>query len=496
MYNLGIDIGSSSIKVALVEAISGKQLHTVKEPEQEMDIIARKPGWAEQDPELWWKHTCLAIKRLLKVAKINPDQVTSIGIAYQMHGLVVVDETGAPLRNAIIWCDSRAVEIGNDLFLQLGKEKCSQTLLNSPGNFTLSKLRWVQAHEPQIFSKIHKFMLPGDYIAWKLTGKFATTANGLSEGICWDYQENKVAHWIFETLSIPLEITPEIVPNFTNQGTITKQASIETGLGAKAKVMYRAGDQPNNALALNILHPGEVAATAGTSGVLYAVTDTLKTKETVRINSFAHVNYSPLTPNLGKLLCINGTGIQYRWLKDFSEFKSYELMNIAAEKIAIGADGVVVLPFGNGAERMFNNATLDSHICNLNVNIHKKEHVCRATLEGIAFAFVYGMELLKEDEATIHVIRAGNDNLFRSNIFSQTIATLTGHDIEIYNTTGAIGAARAAGVKNGDFNTFSQHSIKNDYLKTYTPAKNKTPYSKAYMHWRNQLNTILEQKKR
>ena len=450
MYYIGFDIGSSSVKVAVVEAATGKKIIALHEPADEMAITAYHKDWAEQDPEMWWEYCCIATKRAIKEANIDASKITGVGISYQMHGLVVVDKNGKSLRNSIIWCDSRAVEIGDKAFEDLGEEQCASHLLNSPGNFTASKLTWVKENEPEIYAQIHKYMLPGDFIAYKLTGEINTTKNGLSEGMLWDYKENEVAEWLLKYYGIDASLTPTIVDNFTNQSFLNEKGAKESGLPVGIPVVYRAGDQPNNALSLNILKPGEVAATGGTSGVIYAVTDQLKSKETSRINSFVHVNYTNEKPTVGKLLCINGAGIQYRWLRNQCGMDSYENMNLKAEEVAVGSDGVVVIPFGNGAERMFNNKNIGSHFLNLNLNKHGHGHMYRATLEGIAFAFVYGMEIMKADKAQINVIRAGNDNLFRSEIFSNTVATLIGHEIEIYNTTGAVGAARAVGLIDGD----------------------------------------------
>jgi xylulokinase len=494
MYYIGFDIGSSSVKVALVEAATGKKIIALHEPQEEMSILALHKDWAEQDPEMWWEYICGATKRAIKEANIDASKITGIGISYQMHGLVIVDVAGKPLRNSIIWCDSRAVAIGDAAFEALGGQKCADHLLNSPGNFTASKLKWVKENEPEIFSQVYKYMLPGDFIAYKLTGQMTTTKNGLSEGMLWDYKENKVADWLLDYYGIDASLTPTIVANFTNQGEVHAQASKEVGLPVGIPVVYRAGDQPNNALSLNILQPGEVAATGGTSGVIYAVTDQLKSKEASRINSFVHVNYTNENPTVGKLLCINGAGIQFRWLKNNCQADSYEEMNRKASKAPIGSDGVVVIPFGNGAERMLNNRNIGSHFLNINLNKHGNEYLYRAALEGIAFSFVYGMEILKDDNAVINVIRAGNDNLFRSEIFSNTVATLIGHEIEIYNTTGSVGAARAVGLVDGDFEKFGENIIKNDHVMTYMPLQNKEPYVAAYENWKKELELKLTNK--
>ncbi len=492
MYYIGLDIGSSSVKVAIVNATTGENMLTLHEPPNEMEIVSLHTDWAEQDPNIWWRHTCSAIKRAIKEANILASKIEAIGISYQMHGLVIVDKAGNPLRNSIIWCDSRAVRIGNNALYDLGEDKCASHLLNSPGNFTASKLKWVRHNEPEVYKKVYKYMLPGDYIAYRLSGEICTTRNGLSEGILWDYKNNKIADWLLEYYGIDPEFTPKIVENFSNQGQVNARASKETGLSIGAKITYRAGDQPNNALSLNIFKPGDVAATGGTSGVLYAISSSLKSKEISRINNFVHVNYTNQNPTLGKLLCINGAGILYSWLRGLSDNMTYEDMNGKASEIPVGSDGVVVIPFGNGAERILNNKNIGTHFCNLNLNKHNKPHLYRAALEGIAFSFVYGMKILKNDSTEIKVIRAGNDNLFRSEIFANTVATLIGHEIEIYNITGAVGAARAAGLVDGDFDKFGESTTKNDYVMTYRPLNNEEPYQKAYEKWKKELEIRLK----
>lgn len=493
MYYVGLDIGSSSIKIALVESGTGKSVDVVQEPETEMSMLAIKNGWAEQNPEDWWTYACKGIKNLIQTHGISSPDIIGIGISYQMHGLVLVDSDGEVLRNSIIWCDSRAVPIGQKAFEEIGEDKCSEYLLNSPSNFTASKLKWVKDNEPNIYSKIYKFMLPGDYIAMKFSGEINTTVSGLSEGIFWDFKNKDIATFLMDYYGLDANLVPEIVDTFGIQSKVNEKGASESGLQVGTPILYRAGDQPNNALSLNVFNPGEVAATGGTSGVVYAVTDSLSVKESARVNNFAHVNYSPgRDSRIGKLLCINGSGIQYRWLLNNLGVGSYDEMNRLANEIPVGSDGVVIIPFGNGAERMLNNQEVGTRLVNINLNNHGKGHLCRAALEGIAFSFVYGMEIMESDGIQVNVMRAGNDNLFRSKIFSETVATLIGYDIEIYNTTGAIGAARAGLLREGDYDAFGKAIMENDYVMTFKPLAHKAEYQKAYQHWKKELELITK----
>ena len=492
MYHLGIDIGSSSIKAALVEISSGKSIGVVQQPDEEMGMFAQKNGWAEQNPNNWWFHVCNAIKDLKTKFNVNRSQIKGIGISYQMHGLVIIDRNGEPLRKSIIWCDSRAVSIGRKAYTEIGEELCNANLLNSPANFTASKLKWVQENEPDIYKRIYKFMLPGDFIAYKFSNEINTTISGLSEGIFWDFKNNSLADFLFNYYNIDKSLVPDIVDTFSLQSKVSKKGELESGVQEGTPIYYRAGDQPNNALSLNVFKDGEVAATGGTSGVMYAVTKNLSGKESTRVNNFAHVNYRQSNQLVGKLLNINGAGIQYRWLLNNLSVNSYEEMNNLASEIPIGSQDLCLIPFGNGAERMLNNEQIGTRILNLNLNTHHKAHLCRAALEGIPFSFVYGMEILKSDGIEPKVIRAGNDNLFRSEIFANTVATLIEQEIEIYNTTGAVGAARAVSLHKGDFETFGKLIMNNDHVMTFMPLKNKEPYKRAYNNWKKELELILK----
>lgn len=493
MYLIGYDIGSSSIKAALVAISNGKTVATTKYPQTEMAIQAPQPGWAEQDPEAWWEHLCRATKKLLAATNIDADLIKAIGISYQMHGLVLVDKAHKVIRPSIIWCDSRAVEIGNKAFKEIGAEQLLPQTLNAPGNFTASKLNWVRQHEPTLFEQVYKMMLPGDYIAMKLSGQINTTASGLSEGILWDFQNNQSSKTILDHYQIEEAFIPEVVPTLSTQGILTEEAAQATGLKAGTPIGYRAGDQPNNALSLNTLKPGEVAATGGTSGVVYGVVDKLAYDPLSRVNSFAHVNHQVDKPSIGILLCINGAGIQYSWMHHQVGGKAitYPEMEQMALQAPIGSDHLSILPFGNGAERMLNNIDIGSHLVNLQFNRHDRSHLFRATLEGIAFAFVYGMKILEEMGLNVGMMRVGNDNLFQSHIFSSTIATLMNSQINVVETTGAVGAAKAAGVGVGIFSNLEEALDDIQVLSAFEPVKDTSAYLEAYSRWEKALKKQL-----
>lgn len=485
MYVIGYDIGSSSIKAALVDVSTGQAVGIAQHPETEMSIRAPHPGWAEQEPESWWDHVCQVTRKLLGQTGTDPSAIRAVGIAYQMHGLVLVDKNRRVLRPSIIWCDSRAVEIGREALQSIGEQRALQCLLNSPGNFTASKLAWVKRNEPQIFEQADKMMLPGDYIALRLSGELATTISGLSEGILWDFKELDVARLVLDQYGLDRGMLPQILPTFSVQGEVTREAAAATGLPAGIPIAYRAGDQPNNALALNVLEPGEVAATGGTSGVVYAVTDQPLFDARSRVNGFAHVNYTPEAPRIGVLMCINGAGIQYSWLKHqvMPGGISYNDMEKMAETIPVGAEGLTILPFGNGAERILDNHDPGAQICGLNFNRHGRAHLVRAALEGIAFAFVYGMGIMKDMGLEANVMRVGNDNLFQSGTFAGTVATLTGSRIEILETTGAVGAARGAGLGAGIYASAAEAFREVRLGGIIEPVAGDAAYQEAYERW-------------
>ncbi|TXB65552.1 xylulokinase [Phaeodactylibacter luteus] len=494
MYLLGLDIGSSSVKAALLDGESGSVIAAAYSPKEEMPIASPHPGWAEQDPETWWHHLKIAVKDVVFQSGARPSDILSIGIAYQMHGLVIIDKAGRPLRPAIIWCDGRAVVAGGKAFREIGEERCLQSLLNAPGNFTAAKLKWVLDHEPRLADKIHKALLPGDYIAMKLTGQPLTTISGLSEGVFWDFPQHEPAGFLLKGLGIPEGLLPEAVPAFGHQGQLTAAAASELGLSARTTVSYRAGDQPNNAFSLNVMSPGELAANAGTSGVVYGLSDELKYDPLSRVNTFAHVNHTKASPRVGILLCINGTGIQQAWLRRMlGGGLSYAEMNHLAEAVAPGSEGLAVLPFGNGAERMLGNCDLGASFSGLRFNRHTRGHLARAVQEGIAFAFQYGLEIMQGLGLEAEVVRAGKANMFLSPVFREALSNTTGARVELYNSDGAIGAARGAGVGAGFYHSFEEAFSGLRLLELTEPAPKLTAqYAQAYRHWKQQLENAIQ----
>jgi xylulokinase len=447
MLLLGIDLGSSSVKASVIEGESGACLATSFHPSDEMKIVALKPGWAEQDTEMWWSNLKLTIRDCTNMLGLKKNDIGAIGISYQMHGLVTVDKNRKVLRPSIIWCDSRAVGYGEKAMKALGKDFCLSHLLNSPGNFTASKLAWVKENEPELFSRIDRIMLPGDYVALRLTGEISTSYTGLSEGIFWDFAKDRVSEELMNYYGFSPGILPESDSSFAIKGRLLKSVAFDLGLPEGIPVSYRAGDQPNNALSLNVLNPGEVAATAGTSGVIYGVTDKKKFDPQSRVNTFLHVNHTNSNPRLGVLLCINGTGILNSWLrKSIGGGISYNEMNAHAEKIPPGSDGLCILPFGNGSERVLGNKDTGARITGLNFNTHSNGHLFRAAQEGIAFSFRYGLDIMKETGINPQLIRAGEANMFLSRIFRETLSDITGIEIHLCNTDGSVGAARGAGI--------------------------------------------------
>ncbi|MFM7024154.1 MAG: xylulokinase [Flavobacteriales bacterium] len=497
MFLLGYDIGSSSVKASLLNAKTGEVVASAFCPKVEMEMLAVQPGWAEQHPDTWWENIKAATAEVLAKSKIDVKQIKAIGISYQMHGLVVVDKNKQVLRPSIIWCDSRAVGIGSAAFDKIGKTKCLEHLLNSPGNFTASKLKWVKDNEPEIYSRIYKAMLPGDYVAMKMTGEITTTATGLSEGILWDFKSEKVADILLHHYGISKDLIPTVVPVFSNQGALTSAAAKELGLNAGTVIAYRGGDQPNNAFSLNVLKPGEVAATAGTSGVIYGVSDKAQYDEQSRVNTFVHVNHKTEAPRYGVLLCVNGTGILNSWMKNhllgYKKDFTYPQMNDIASEAPIGSSGLSMLPFGNGAERILGNKEIGAQLEGLRFNTHSLPHLLRAAQEGIVFSLNYGLEIMQKVGVNATTIKAGEGNMFLSPIFSEAFSTLTGAVVELYKTDGAQGAARAAGFGAGLYNSIDEAFAGLHSIRSIEPQSRLRPqYEDAYGNWLNALSKHIK----
>jgi xylulokinase len=490
MLLLGIDIGTSSVKVSVVDVASQKAIASAQYPDEESPIIALQPGWAEQSPDMWWQQVQRAVVNCHKTANYDPADIGAIGIAYQMHGLVLVDKGQKVLRDSIIWCDSRAVEIGDKAFDAIGSEKCLQRLLNSPGNFTASKLAWVKQYEPEIYSRIDKVMLPGDFIAMKLTGEITTSVSALSEGIFFDFLDNRLSQDILNYFGFDRALIPDIKPVFSPHGHLLAAVAAKLQLKAGIPVAYKAGDQPNNALSLNVLNPGEVAATAGTSGVIYGVSDQLTYDQQSRVNTFAPVNYSEQQKRLGVLLCINGVGSLYRWIKNLlGDGSNYLQMNREAASAPAGSEGLRILPFGNGAERMLNNKLVGAHFHHIDLNIHSRAHLIRAAQEGIAFSFRYGLDIMRSNGMNPTVIRAGKNNLFLSELFTETFVNITGVPVELYKNDGSVGAALGAGIGANIFSS-AAHAFEHMHpVQLVEPSLNQL--EPAYQDWKSLLEKQL-----
>lgn len=495
MYLLGYDIGSSSVKAALVDASTGACVASDFFPKSEAPIKALRPGWAEQNPESWWNYLSEATASVLSASGVDSSDIKAIGISYQMHGLVLLDKERKVLRDAIIWCDSRGVPFGEKAFEDLGSERTLSRLLNSPGNFTAAKLQWVKQNEPEIFEKTDKIMLPGDYIAMRLTGEVCTTPSGLSEMMLWDFRENAPARFLMDYFGYDESVIPEIKATFCEQGRLTPEAAAELGLAAGTPVTYRAGDQPNNALSLNVFNPGEVASTAGTSGVVYGINGTVDYDPRSRVNNFAHVNHSADQTRIGVMTCISGTGILNSWCKRniAPDGISYAAMNDLAAQAPVGSAGVTVLPFGNGAERVLENRQTGCSFHGINFNIHNRSHMLRAAQEGIVFSFMYGMEVMESIGMKINRIHAGHANMFLSPIFRDTLAGVSGAIIDLYDTDGAVGAAKGAGIGAGIYRDNTEAFASLVKLDEIHPASDRTPYIDAYARWKKCLQATLNQ---
>lgn len=490
---IGYDIGSSSVKATLLDADTGKAVATEGLPKVEMTISAPQKDWAEQDPDMWWKYIIGTTHAIVKKGNILSGELKAIGISYQMHGLVCVDKNGKVIRPSIIWCDSRAVGIGNKAFEELGGEYCLTHLLNSPGNFTASKLKWVKENEPDLYARIHKIMLPGDYIAMKLSGEIKTSETGLSEGIFWDFKSNGLSKKLLEYYGIEESLIADVVPSFSFQGKVNSEAAEILGIEKDVPITYRAGDQPNNAFSLNVLEEGELATTAGTSGTVYGVSTRAVYDPKSRVNTFVHVNHKQEDPKYGVLLCVNGTGILNSWLKKLlgGESISYPEMNDLAEQVPIGSEGLKFIPFGNGAERIMENKSVDAHLSGLNLLKHDRRHVLRAGQEGIVASLTYGFSIMKDMGLNLNTVKAGKANMFLSPLFREAFVNMNGVTLELYDTDGSQGAARGAGIGAGIYGSPKEAFQGLDKLASIDPNPFLvSAYKEVYESWLDALKKV------
>lgn len=493
MYLLGYDIGTSSVKVAIVDGATGRCVASDFYPKSEAPIKSLRPGWAEQHPDDWMEYLAAATRGALAQTDINPADIKAIGFSYQMHGLVAIDKEGRVLRDAIIWCDSRGVPYGEKAAAELGDEECLKRILNLPGNFTATKLAWVKENEPELFDRIHKVMLPADYIAYRLTGRITTNPEGLSEYMLWDFSTNTPARFLMDHFGFQEEIFPEVTTSFGIQGRLTAEAASLLGLAEGTPITYRAGDQPNNALSLNVFEPGEVASTAGTSGVVYGINGTVDYDPRSRVNNFAHVNHSADRTRIGVMTCINGTGILNSWIhRNMAPELSYPAMNDLAAEVPVGSEGVTILPFGNGAERVLENRTIGCSFHGINFNLHDRRHILRAAQEGIVFSFMYGMEIMKSIGMRIDTIHAGNANMFLSPVFRDTLAGVSGAVIRLVDTDGAAGAAKGAGIGIGYYKDNKEAFASLATIAEIVPPTDRFPYLEAYARWKSVLERELQ----
>lgn len=487
MLLLGIDIGTSSVKVSVVDANTQQAITSAQYPKTEAEIISLQSGWAEQNPDTWWEFLQHALWEANVSGKYDPKDIAAVGIAYQMHGLVVVNKQQLALRNSIIWCDSRAVPYGEKAFHAIGEEQCLSCLLNSPGNFTAAKLAWLKENEPETFKQVDKIMLPGDFIAMRLTHEITTTPSALSEGILWDFKNDEISKEVMQYFKFKSAVIPVVKDVFSTHGFLKEDVAERLGLKQGIPVSYKAGDQLNNALSLNVLQPGEVAATAGTSGVIYAVADDLIYDKESRVNSFAHLNHTKNNKRIGVLLCINGTGIMNSWIKKIAGAnKNYNELNKEAAKIAAGSEGLLILPFGNGAERMLNNKIVGSSINDIDLNKHTPAHLYRAAQEGIAYAFRYGLDIMRENNIQPTVIRAGKANMFLSDVFIDAFVNVTNVPVELYENDGSVGAALGAGIGAKIF-ADEKAAFKNMKRLKLIEPNGRHEYDESYEKWKNIL---------
>lgn len=473
MAFLGIDVGTSSVKVSIVGE-DGVILASATAPaSSERAINSPNPNWAEQNPEDWWEDAQQAILNLPLEARL---QVEAIGIAYQMHGLVLVDSQFQPVRPSIIWCDGRNIQESQILAESLGLDALENRLLNKPGTLTLAKLAWVAEHEPETLAKAHTFGLPGDFIAYKLTGEWSTTKSGYSEMVGWDFGASIPFEEGFRKAGWKLPL-PEARPNLEEGAPIQKVIAEKLGLPPSARVTYRAGDQPNNAFGLGVLQQGETAISAGTSGVLYGIGDSSPGLHE-GINRFLHVN-----SQIGVLMCLNGVGSALAFARrTWFQNQSYEALSELASQ-ANPENCPYFFPFGNGAERILSERAF-SGFTELDFNRHNLPELARSVFEGIAFAYRLGSEKMEKAGCLSKVVNGTESGLLKSSFFAQLLANELQVELILSEGDGSTAAARGAAL-----------GIKK-ILPKPAPLKRYLPTSPAnherFSHWHKILEKFLQ----
>ncbi|URZ18007.1 xylulokinase [Clostridium felsineum] len=438
MNFLGIDLGTSSVKLVVMNE-EGEITTSVSE---EYGISYPKPGFAEQNPDDWWKGTKIGINKLINEKGINLLDIAGISFSGQMHGLVALDENGKVLIPAILWCDQRTGKQCDYLNKEFGQDKLSKYTGNMAlTGFTLPKVLWVKENKPEIYKKIAHIMLPKDYISYKLTGKFASDVSDASGTLMFDVENRKWSEDIMKLLNIKEEVLPKVYESYEVIGNVSEEASRETGLSIKTKVIAGAGDQAAGAVGTGTVNSGVLSVALGTSGVVFASSEKFYVDKDNRLHSFCHANGK--WHQMGVILAA-ASSLKW-WVDNINEDgtqDSFEKLLLEAEKSPAGSRGVFFLPYLMGERTPYNDPYAKGSFIGLNMT-HKKGDMTRAILEGVAFALRDSLEILKSLKVDMKEIRISGGGS-KSALWRQIIADVFNLRVSIINSKE--GPAYGAGI--------------------------------------------------
>lgn len=440
-YVLGIDVGTGGTRAVVVDRL-GKIASSATY--EHVPFASPHTGWAEQDPHDWWKATGGAIRQAL--TNVSGAKVTCVGLAGQMHGAVLLDERNEVLRPALIWCDQRTQAQCDWLNSQVGARRIIE-LTSNPAltNFTLTKLLWVRDREPEIWKRFRRVLLPKDYVRLRMTGEHAMDMADASGTLMLDVAHRRWSEEMMSATGISMSSLPRLYESPEVCARVDERGAAHTGLEMGTPVVAGAGDQAGGAVGMGIVRAGAVSATIGTSGVVFAATDTPAMDVNGRVHTFCHA-----VPGRWHVMGVTqAAGLSFRWVRDLlqnSSSLSYDQLTGEAAQIPAGSDGVLWAPYLMGERTPHLDPNARGTLTGLAAN-HTRAHIVRAVLEGVAFSLKDTFSLFNEMRVPVRNVRLGGGGA-RSPLWRQIQADVYGHEVEILvaEEGAAYGAAVLAGV--------------------------------------------------
>jgi xylulokinase len=481
---LGIDVGTGGTRAVLIDSFG----HVLaSQATDHAPFRSELPGWAEQDPEDWWRAAQESIRAVLSAAHCEPRNVAAIGLTGQMHGAVLLDSEGDVLRPSMIWCDTRSAPQCDWLHATIGRERVIE-LTSNPAlpNFTLTKVLWVKQHEPEIFSRIAHILCPKDYVRFRLSGIFAMDVQEASGTLLLDVAHRRWSREMIEASGVRSEWLPPLFESSQVCATLSESAASATGLLAGTPIVAGAGDQGAGAVGMGILKPGSVSATIGTSGVVFAATDNPVRDPLGRLHTFCHA----VAGRWHVMGVTQAAGLSLRWLRDLlrgsTGHASYEELLTLAAQVPPASDGVFWAPYLFGERTPHLDPEVRAAFVGLTA-AHGQAHLTRAVLEGVAYSLRDTFALFDELGIPVHSVRLGGGGA-RSPLWRQIQADVYGHTVQVLAAEegAAFGAALLAGVGAGawpDVDTACEATLKvAEQIKPDPSARSK--YEQGYQTYR------------